>query len=287
MPWQGAADAPLTARIHTLAPSMHAGEQRVVEAISADLSTTVESTAQDLADAVGVGRATVVRTAQTLGYDGYPQLRVAAARELSLGAPDEPSADDPSLVGALRASASRFAARIDHTLSGVTEEALAAFIAGLDEASRLLVVANGLSSPLGLDLQLRLTAAGRPAEFVYDSLAQRIAARQLSDADVCLVISGSGASEASLAAMRGARDAGAQILAITSFARSAVADEASTALVVPPVNDSFRDELLHTSRAALMIVTEALVDALVAHRGPRGRTARDAVLRELGDAIQE
>lgn len=286
MGWSGADDAPATARIRALAPSMHAGERRVAEAIAADLATTVESTAQDLADAVGVGRATVVRTAQTLGYDGYPQLRVAAARELALAAPED-APEDRSLLGTLRRSVSHFASRLDHTVSGLTEEALASVVAALDAAPRVLVVANGLSSPLGLDLHLRLTAAGRPAEFIHDSLAQRIAARQMTPADVCVVISGSGASDATLAVMRAADDSGAHVVAITSFARSAVAERADAALIVPPIGESFRDELLHTSRAALMLITEALVDAVVTHRGHRGVAARDAMLREVENAIRE
>ncbi|MTE23310.1 MurR/RpiR family transcriptional regulator [Microbacterium sp. ZXX196] len=269
-----------------LAPSLHAGELRVAEAIAGDLAWTVERTAQEIADHVGVGRSTVVRLAQALGYDGYPQLRVAAARELALGSPDADPADG-TLLGGLRASVDRFAARVVHTVSGVTEKSLEVVVSALDEAGRVLVVANGLSSPLGLDVVLRLTAAGRPAELLPDALAQRIAARQLGRTDVCLVISGSGANDQTLLALAGAREAGARVLAITSFARSAVAEASDTALIVPPVNDSFRDELVHTSRAALMLVTEALVDAVTARRGDRGRAARAAVLAELGTAIRE
>jgi DNA-binding MurR/RpiR family transcriptional regulator len=65
--WTGSADAPLTARITALAPSLHPGERRVAEAIANDLGTAVERTAQEAAEAIGVGRATVVRTAQALG----------------------------------------------------------------------------------------------------------------------------------------------------------------------------------------------------------------------------
>jgi DNA-binding MurR/RpiR family transcriptional regulator len=283
--WSGAADAPLTARIRSLAPSLHAGERRVAEFVAGDLAGAIESTAQDLADAVGVGRATVVRTAQTLGYGGFPQLRVAAAQELS-HAPS-PATSDDSLVGSLRTAADRFASRIGDSVAALTEESLRAAISALDEAGRVLIVANGLSSPLGLDLQLRLTAAGRPAEILHDALAQRIAARQLSPRDVCMIVSGSGANETSLAVARAARDAGATVLAVTSFARSALASGSDTALVVPSMSDSFQDELLHTSRVALMLVIETLVDALIRHRGPRGREARDAVLRELGTALSE
>jgi len=283
--WSGAADAPLTARIRSLAPSLHAGERRVADFVAGDLAGAIESTAQDLADAVGVGRATVVRTAQTLGYDGFPQLRVAAAQELS-HAPAVGSSDD-TLVGSLRAAADRFAARIGDSIAALTEESLRDAITALDEAGRVLIVSNGLSSPLGLDLQMRLTAAGRPAEVLQDALAQRIAARQLSAQDVCVVVSGSGANETSLAVARAAREAGARVLAITSFARSALVSGSDTALVVPSMSDSFQDELLHTSRVALALVIESLVDALITHRGPRGREARDAVLRELGSAISE
>lgn len=70
MAWQGAADAPPTARIMALGPSLHPGEQRVAEAVAGDLAAAVEHTAQQVADEVGVGRATVIRTAQRLGYDG-------------------------------------------------------------------------------------------------------------------------------------------------------------------------------------------------------------------------
>ena len=83
MSWQGAPDAPPTARIQSLAPSLQPGERRVVEAIVADRNATVEHTAQELADAVGVGRTTVIRAAQSLGFEGYPQLRVALAQELA------------------------------------------------------------------------------------------------------------------------------------------------------------------------------------------------------------
>ena len=286
MTWTGSADAPLTARIVALAPSMHPGERRAAEAIAADLGAAVERSAQQVADDVGVGRATVVRAAQTLGYEGYPQLRVAAARELALR-PSSDGSSDGTMLGALRESVDRFAARVEHTLSGLTEEVLQEFVAALDGAGRVLVVANGLSSPLGLDLVLRLTSAGRPAELLHDTLAQRIAARQLGPEAVCLVVSGSGANEATLEVMRAAHDGGTRVLALTSFAQSPVAQAAEVTLVVPPVNESFHDELLHTSRAALMLVTEALVEVLVARRGDRGRDARAAALAELGSAIQE
>lgn len=283
--WDGSADALPTARIVALGPSLQRSERRVAETIARDPAGALERTAQELADTVGVGRASVVRAAQSLGYEGYPQLRVALARELAVGTAPVPA--DGTLLGAVRGSVERFGARLGHAVSVLTEDTLESFLDAVDGAARVLVLANGLSAPLGLDMMLRLTSAGRPAEHLSDPLAQQIAARQLGEGSVCLVLSGSGSNRASLEGARAARQSGATVVAITSFARSPIAELADVLLVVPPVNETFRDELLHTSRALLMLVTEVLVDLLIARRGERGVLARAAVLSVLGGSLQE
>ncbi|GAB3601495.1 MurR/RpiR family transcriptional regulator [Microbacterium tumbae] len=286
MSWQGSPDAPPLARIAALMPSLQPGERRVVEAILADRSTAVERTAQELADAVGVGRTTVIRAARSLGYEGYPQLRVALAQEVALESTATMDTDG-TLVGAVRAGVNRFAAKLGNTVSALTEEDLREFIHLLDTSHRVLVLANGLSGSLGADLVLRLNSAGRPAEILPDALSQQISARQLGAGSLCVVISGSGANRSTLDGMRAAKAGGAKLVALTSFARSRVADAADVALVVPPVNESFQDELIHTSRAAMMLLIEQLVDLFIAHRGERGREAQAASLSVLGGGILE
>ncbi|GAB2469534.1 MurR/RpiR family transcriptional regulator [Xylanimonas ulmi] len=285
MSWNGPDDAPPSARIAALAPALQPSERRVADAIAADLAGAVERTAQQLADHAGVGRASVVRTARTLGYDGYPQLRVAVARELAFAPPAEASTGDGTAVGALRAAVEEFARGLSRVTSVLTEQQVTAAVAALDEAERVVVVAAGLSMPLGYDAAMRLGAAGRPCEFVPDPLAQQIAARQLTASSVCLVLSGSGSSRPTLAAAADARDAGAQVLAVTSFADAPLVRLADTALVVPPVGGTFRDELLHTSRAALALVVEQLVELVAQRRSGRSARARDAVLRVLGESL--
>ena len=285
--WPGPADATPTTRIAMLAPSMQPSERRVAEAIATDVDLAVERTAQEIADAVGVGRATVIRTAQTLGYDGYPQLRVALARERATVAPAPDDTADATMLGALRGAVDRFSARLAQTVSAITEEDLTAFVDELDASTRLLVAANGLSAPVGADLAMRLTSAGRPAEYVADTLGQQITASLLGPGSACLVVSGSGVNRASIDVMTAARESGARVLAITSFPRSPVAEIADVALVVAPINDSFRDELLHTSRAALMLVTESVVGLLVRRRGDSATAAQAATLSVLGHSLSE
>ncbi|HIY66673.1 MAG TPA: MurR/RpiR family transcriptional regulator [Candidatus Agrococcus pullicola] len=288
MTWHGASDAPPSARIVSLAPSLQRTERRVAEFILTDRSGTVERTAQELADAVGVGRTTVIRAVQSLGYEGYPQLRVALAQELAMQqSSDAEVGSDGSMLGTLRARVARFGSELSHAMAAMTDESLLAFIETLDTAQRVLVVANGLSVPLGLDLMLRLNSAGRPTEQIVDAISQQISARQLGEGSACVAFSGSGANRATLDAMRAAKESGATVLTITSFARSAAAELADIALVVPPANESFRHELTHTSRAVHMLLTEQLIELFIEHRGDRARDARAASLSVLGSALQE
>ena len=139
--WSGSAETPPTMRIAMLAPSLQPTERRVAESIAADIESAIERTAQEVADIVGVGRASVIRTAQSLGYEGYPQLRVALAREVSLTGADVTETDG-TMLGALRGAVDRFASRLGHTVSALTEEGLDAFVRDIDDAQRLLVAAN-------------------------------------------------------------------------------------------------------------------------------------------------
>lgn len=273
----------------SLGPSLQPNLRRVIEAIMADRAASAEGTAQQLADRVGVGRTTVVRTAQALGYDGFPQLRVALVQELAHEQQPAvaPGGEASSMLGELRTGVSNFGTGLSASTSVLTEDALHETIRLLDAATRVLVVAHGLSRPLGFDLVQRLNSIGRPAEMQLDTVTEQIIARQLDEGAVCFCYSGSGANKTTLDAMRAAKLSGSHVIAMTSFAGSALADIADVTLVIPPTNESFQDELIRTSRATLMLITEQLLDLLTAYRGDRGREALLTSLSMLGDSLQE
>lgn len=285
MAWTGSPDAPPSARIAALMPTLQPSERRVAEAIVADVTRAVETTAQELAADVGVGRASVVRTAQTLGYDGYPQLRVALARERVFESPV--ATPEGRALSVVTGAIDRHVRAIAHTSAALADETVEDFVTALDGARRVVIAASGLSAPLGMDAALRLATVGRPAEYLPDALAQSISARQLGEGGVLLAISGSGTSRATLSAADAARAGGAEVLAVTGFARSALVERAHHTLVVPPPTESFQDELLQTSRVAMALVVEALVEALAVRRGAHTRDLRSAVLSEVSKSLGE
>jgi RpiR family carbohydrate utilization transcriptional regulator len=284
--WTGNDDATVTTRIRTVQNSLQPSEVSVVALILDDAEGVVELTAQDLAERAGVARSSVIRTCQKLGYRGFAQLRVALARELAqtvLGDRDY----GESALGTIRADIDALAATLPRIASVLSEDAVERAVTTIVGAGRLLALASGLSSPLALDTGMRLTAIGRPTEVVADPIGQQIAARQLSPADAALIISGSGASEASLKAARAARQTGAAVVVITSFATSPLVSLADIALVVAPARGTFRHELEHTSRVPHVILLESLVEVVAARLGDRARLTRSAVLDILSDNLSE
>ncbi|MDQ1216960.1 MurR/RpiR family transcriptional regulator [Microbacterium arborescens] len=277
-------NAPPTVRIRALRNGLQPTERRVADVILDAPEDVVELTAQQLADRAGVARSSVVRACQTFGFRGYPQLRVALAAELGGAAPAASDHGDGAL-GRVRRSIDRAAAALPASTSLLDADEVERAVTAVVGAGRLLVVANGLSSPVASDLAMRLTAAGRPAEVIADVIAQQISARQLTARDVCVVVSGSGANEASLRAAAAAASGGAVVIAITSFAASPLVECATHALVIAPAGTSFRDELEHTSRAAHALFVEAFADEAAA-RLPGGASAvRAQVLEILSDNL--
>lgn len=279
-----------TTRGAALAHALQPSERQVIELVLASPAAAIEWTAQEVAERAGVGRTTVLRACQSLGYRGYPQLRVALAAEL--GAGGLPSGrgrgegQDDSLTAFIAESIAQTARGLHASASLLDERATLAAVRAIIAAGRLLVVANGLSAAVATVLSMRLTSHGRPAEFIADSLAQQISARHLRPDDVCVVVSGSGANDTTLAAAAAAGEAGATVIAITSFAQSALTAAAELSLIVASPGTTFRGELEHASRVSLMLFAETLVQAVVRHTGDAATSAHTRTLRVISEHLQ-
>lgn len=279
------ADVGPSVRAATVLNALQPTERRVVDLVMADLPAAVEATAQEIADRAGVARSSVIRTCQRLGYRGYPQLRVALARELAQTA-EQPD-HGPTSLGRIRQHVDALAGNLAQITSVLDAAHTDRAVDLVVTAGRVLVLGAGLSAALAADLAMRLTAVGRPAEHVGDQIGQQIAAAQLTGRDVCLLVSGSGSTESTLKVARAARSVGAPVVVVTSFSQSPLTALADVALVVGPAGGSFRAELEHTSRVPHTIVIEAFVEIVAAQLGERTREVRSRVLDILSDNLSD
>jgi RpiR family carbohydrate utilization transcriptional regulator len=181
-----------------------------------------------------------------------------------------------------------------HVAAGVTsmialldEAEVESAVEALASAGRVVVVGNGLSAPLALDAAARFTSIGRAAEAPMDVIGQQITARLLSDADVLLVISGSGSNASTLRVADAAVAAGAGVIALTAFARSPLTQLAGINLVVTMPDLTFRDEITLASRLPQAILVEGLVAALTQRLGAAAARAKTLALDVISDNLAE
>ena len=241
------ADLTASARLASAARSLKPNQYKVAQFAIENLQAVVDMTAQEVSEKVGVGRATVVRTAQALGYDGFPQFRVALAREVP---------QTRNEAEGIAAAAAAVAANLQSLV--VDEDEVDRIAALLGDARNVLVVAHGMSAPLGTTLVARLVSVGISAMMHADHTTQNIAAAGLSEDSVCVAISGSGVNKPTLRTASFAHKAGAKVVALTSFSRTPLTEIADHSLIIPKAYSSFRDEIYHASRVELLFVCEQL-----------------------------
>ncbi|WP_219472321.1 MurR/RpiR family transcriptional regulator [Nonomuraea rhizosphaerae] len=218
-------------------------------------------TAAELAQFAGVNVATVTRTAQALGFAGWPALQQELrARYLSsLSAPQvaaEHSGDGSPSSRSLRRDLDSLALlhrRLDEGAMRAIAEAVAA-------ARRTVIVADGSYAAVGMALAHNARLAGYPVAAVTTGdaeLANTMSA--IGPGDVLIAISFWRLYESTVLAANEARARGVRVFALTDAASPALAEAAERVVMVPAEGVAFFPSL-----TAGMAVAQALVTQLAA-----------------------
>lgn len=270
-------DTPVTHVVRGQWASLHPGEQRVCDVVLQRPDWVLDATTAQVAAAADVSTATVVRTAQRLGYRGFPHLRVLLARDLGAATGHVPPTSGDA--EGVRSFFAAVGAATEWMTTLLDDERVTQAVGLLSGAGRILVCGGGVSAPVAQDIAMRLAAIGRPAEAPVDHLDQCIRARLLGPEDLCVVVSGTGATSATLAVARAAHQAGTPVLALTAFADSPLSALAAVDLVCA-TGAGMKGELATTFRVPQLILGNALV-AAVAARDPEGARAARALVLEV------
>ncbi|MCZ7571127.1 MAG: MurR/RpiR family transcriptional regulator [Ardenticatenaceae bacterium] len=262
-------DQDIEARIRTAYDSLSDGQKKIAELALTRPSEAVYSPAARIAELVGVSHSTVVRTAQALGYAGFPEFQ-AALQEWFLGR--------VSTVDRFQFSSRQFAVEKDGDLEGDATAVLrrvmlddAAHIEGVlqqisapdferavemvDSARRVYVVGLRASASLALNFGLALRHI-RPDCFLlqqgFGDLPDQLFG--ISEDDLLVVMSYGRYMRDTLRCMDHARAVGARVLAITDSILSPAARRADVALVVP-ANPWFyvMSAAVHSFMSALLV----------------------------------
>lgn len=273
---------PVTERVRALLPSLSRTGKVIGDAVMIDPGRVVELTVTDLAANTGTSVASVVRFCQDLGLRGFGDLKLRLAAESGPprphGDPEDAGTPGGVLNAVLRSSANALSAAGE----SVDPDTFARVADVLGAAAHLLVVGVGTSAPLAQDAAYRLRSIGLLAEAPADVHVQHVSAGLLQSHAVCLAISHTGQTRETLAAVRAAREAGATIVAVTSFYRSPLTELCDHALVAGSPETHHQIEA-RASRLVHSALLDALHAAISLAHPDRARTARDLTAHAVAD----
>ncbi|WP_420433839.1 MurR/RpiR family transcriptional regulator [Candidatus Poriferisocius sp.] len=244
----------------------------VAEEILADPAMVVRLSVSDLAQRTGTSMSTIVRLCQELGLRGFQDLKLRLAAEGTATGFDGPfDADDrESVLSKVLASTVDAISHTQHTLDKASFNQVAE---RLFRAGTIIFLGAGASAAVAFDAAFRFRTLGFRAEFHSDSHMQLTAARFLRPGDVAMAISHSGSTRETLTAIEAASSGGAHSAAITTFARSPLAESVDLVLLAGGTESEFRIAAV-SSRLAHLAVVDALFVAVANLQPERARAAQ-------------
>ena len=266
-------EIPPTIHLRSLLPSLTPKLAVVAEEILADPASVVRLSVSELARRTGTSMSTIVRLCQELGLRGFQDLKLQLAAEgtsTGFAGPSE-GADRESVLSKVLSSTVDAISHTQHTLDKASFNQVAEHLLS---ARSIIFLGAGASAAVAFDAAFRFRTLGHRAEFHYDSHMQHTAARFLRPGDVAVAISHSGSTRETLTAVEAASDGGAQTVAITTFARSPLAEMVDHLLLAGGTESEFRIAAV-SSRLAHMAVIDALFVAIARLRPERARAAQE------------
>ncbi len=247
-------------RLRGLFPSLKTALQKVANVILEQPEMAVYASVNEVAAAAGVSEATVMRFCRILGFKGFQDFKIALAREMV--APLErvqEEVEEDTAAAVVRKVFQNNIAALQDTLEVLDPEAMAVAVQAMLQARRIAIIGVAGSQPMVQYGANRFFRLGLDVHCYTDALLMMMAATLLTQDDVLLTISQSGATREILEAVKVARQSGAKVIAITNNSLSPLARSSDAVLIT-----AARETRLTSETVASRLCQMAIIDALFA-----------------------
>jgi DNA-binding MurR/RpiR family transcriptional regulator len=234
-----------------------AAEARVANWVMQQPEKIMTLSMAQVAQTCGVSDTTVLRFCRNAGFQGYIDLKLSIARDLTSPTQvilDDITEDDPPAVIARKVFMSNIQALYD-TLEVLDEQALVQAITLLQNARQILIVGVGTSAPIVNGMYNMLMRLSLNCKAQTDAYLQLMEVAQLGPGDVVVGISQSGSSKDPVYTLKQAKTNGVSTICITGNAQSPITQYADVTLL--SVAGEARIEAI-ASRIAQMSIADAL-----------------------------
>lgn len=269
----------------TKVSALNGAQRRLGHYLQNDASALLLSNVNDLAQAVGVSKSTVVRFAKTLGYKGFPEFKREMQREMrhKLRAADRMEqtfteiGDDKNIVAKL---IKRDVQLLQETLRSASLPDFHKAVEIIWHARKVFIIGLNASMALAYLLHFRLARVKKDSRWIFmtggSSLLEQLAFMEPGDA--LIAIDFLEVPREVQTALQHAKKVGTPILGITDFPSSSIAKAANVCL--------FAKRGLHTSVNSLTPAF-SLVNALAIAVGWAKKSDSIKALTDLDRLLEE
>ena len=209
-------------KIRAFQDELSPNERKIARFILESPALIRDYSSQNLANSVGVSQSSIVKFSQKLGYQGFPDLKLAIHEAVLLS--NEHSANDALKKDVLEGSASikdqLFHIKTEalrNTMELNEEKRLMAAVDVLERSKRIQIIALGAGSMAARNFASMLIQIGKSVIAEVDTYIQLSSVATLGKGDTAFLISFSGQSPRMLEIVKQAKKAGATIVTLTNY----------------------------------------------------------------------
>ena len=281
--------------LRKLSDSQVESEKKLAGFILENTHRVISMSITELADQAGTSAAAIVRLCKKLDLKGFPELRIAIAKEFYSKRYIHPTDDKreslnydgestvSEIVSNMLAVVSNAVDNIDRLVSRKNIEIV---VEKIRSCRSILIGGTGASGIAGRDFHQKLTRLGYLSIYNEDSELQTISACTLTKQDVMVAFSYSGEKKTLIRTIHEAKKNDAYIIAITRFKQTSIAKLADTVIYVPDLESLYREGAT-VSRLCQLVVIDLIFSSLIASDFENSVSLLDQTWRAIDHEITE
>lgn len=249
-------------------------EKKIADYILNNPENIIHNTINEVAEDLGVADATVFRFCKRIGFKGYQAMKIALASEIMTPIQqihEEITEEDDEKTVAVKIFQSNIRT-LDQTLQILEKDSLKKAVDLIFAANRVNFYGTGGSAVIAMDGYHKFVRTGISTFAFIDSHFQLMSASQLTTNDVAVVISHSGTNRDTINILKTAKENGAKVIAITSFPKSPISQEADVALFSSSEETEYRSEALASRIGQLSLIDALYVNVMVLNKAKANDT---------------
>lgn len=206
-------------------PTFTKSELKIYDYIQVHPDQVLYCSLTELSEACEVAEATILRFFRKLQLKGFQEFKLLFAQEVSSASQDN---SGETYIGKIKNSAIQ---AISDSSEIVSKKSLDEAIERIASSNDVVLFGIGSSGIAGLDMHNRLMRIGKNVEVITDSHFQVMRAASMTNNTVVVAISLTGSTKDIVDAVRAAKENGAIIIALTSYAKSPLTKFADVVLL--------------------------------------------------------